>query len=145
MTSHMQTSVRETMITWEGCTRSDDSLGKIGQRLGSLEGRTWRILTHDTTVQERFPRVLRQPLMHLSSILTHQSARIIGWRRNHRQHRPVPWVDGNDTSYLALQQSFAQRLEVDIDTQRQVLTCDRSLVELSVLIASCILPGHREA
>ena len=29
MTSHMQTFVRETMITWEGCARSDDSLGKI--------------------------------------------------------------------------------------------------------------------
>ena len=136
MTSHMQTFVRETMITWEGCARSDDSLGKIGQRLGSLEGRTRRILSHDTTVQERFPRVLRQPLVHLPSILTHQSAWIIGRRRNHRQHRTVSWVDGNDTSNLALQQSFAQRLEVDIDTQRQVLTGNRSLVELSILVAS---------
>ena len=136
VTSHMQTSVRETMITWESCARSDDSLGKIGQRLGGLEGRTRRILSHDTTVQERFPRVLREPLVHLSSILTHQSARIIGRRRNHRQHRSVSWVDGHDTSNLALQQSFAQSLEVDIDTQRQILTGNRSLVELSVLIAS---------
>ena len=79
VTSYVQSSVRESVISWEGCTWSDDTFGQESQRLRGLEGRTRRILSHDTTVQERFPRILGEPLMHLSSVLTHQLTRVVGW------------------------------------------------------------------
>ena len=74
--------------------------------------------------------------MHLASVLAHQLTRVVGWRGNHRQHTSVARVDGHDTAYLALHESFAKGLEVHVDTQRQVLAGDRTLVELAILITA---------
>ena len=134
--TYVQSPVRESVITWKGCARSDDTLGKISQCLSGLERRTRRILSHDASVEQRLPWVLREPSVHLASVLSHQFTRVVRWRGNHCQHRTVSRVDGHDTAYLSLQQPFAQSLQVHVDTQRQVFSCNRSLVEFSVLIAS---------
>ena len=38
VTSYVQSSVRESVITWEGCSWSDDTFGQESQRLRGLEG-----------------------------------------------------------------------------------------------------------
>ena len=133
----------ENVMMWEGCTWSDDTFGQESQRLRGLEGRTRRILSHDASVEQRLPWVQGEPLVHLASVLAHESARVVGRRRHHRQHLARTRVDGDDTAYLAFEQSLAQGLQVDIKTQRQVLARDRSLVELTILVvalysSSCI-------
>ena len=110
MTAYMQTLIRETMITWESCSRCDDTFCKIGQRLAGLKGRTRRILTLNTTVQERFPRITREPLVHLAAVSTHQTSWIVRRRRNHSQHIARFRIDGNDTADFTLQQALAQGL-----------------------------------
>ena len=51
MASHMQSAVVETMRTTIRGRRSDDSFGKEGESLSSLESRAWRILSLYTTVE----------------------------------------------------------------------------------------------
>ena len=79
---------------------------------------------------------MREPSVHLTTVLAHQLTRVVRWRGNHCQHRTVSRVDGNDTAYLSLQQTLTQSLQLHVDTQGQVFSCHRSLVEFSVLIAS---------
>ena len=143
MAAHVKPLVGESMMARESRTRSDDTLGEIGECLRGLEGRTRRILSHDASVEQRLPWVQGEPLVHLASVLAHESARVVGRRRHHRQHLARTRVDGDDTAYLAFEQSLAQGLQVDIKTQRQVLARDRSLVELTILVvalysSSCI-------
>ena len=136
MTAYMQTLIRETMITWESCSRCDDTFCKISQRLAGLKGRARRILTLNTTVQERFPRIMREPLVHLAAVSTHQTSWIVRRRRNHSQHIARSRIDGNNTADFTLEQTFAQGLQLDIQSQRQVLSSHRFLVEFTILIAT---------
>ena len=81
MAAHVKPLVGESMMARESRTRSDDTLGEIGERLRGLEGRTRRILSHDASVEQRLPWVQGEPLVHLASVLAHESARVVG-RRN---------------------------------------------------------------
>ena len=102
MTANMQTLIRETMITRESCSRCDDTFSKIGQRLTCLKGRTRRILSLNTTVQERFPRIMREPLVHLTAVSTHQTSWIVRRRRNHREPMMPDYCIFRDFVFVAV-------------------------------------------
>ena len=125
----------ETAMTGIGrVNRADDAFRHKGQALRSLERGTRRILSHDTSVEQRFPHVLLQFSVHFSTLTAYHNTGIVSRRTNHTEHLTRRGFYGNDTTYLPFHQSFAQSLQVDVNTQRQVLSCHRLTVEGSVLV-----------
>ena len=75
-------------------------------------------------------------MVHLASHPSRHQARVVAWRRHHAKHLSRGRLDGNDTSYLALHQSLAERLQLQVDAEREVLAGNGLGVELAVLVAA---------
>ena len=60
VTSHVQTLEVETMSAGIHRLRGNHTFSHERQSLCGLESGAWRILTHDTTVKQRLPYILRQ-------------------------------------------------------------------------------------
>ena len=137
VTTHMQTFVVETVTTGIGGMRGvQDALRHEGQSLRGLEGRAWRVLSHDAAVQQGLPNILTQLSVTLGALAANHDARVVAGRTDHAEHFARRGLNGHDTAYLAFHQPLAQGLQVCINTQRQVLACHGATVELTILIAS---------
>ena len=137
VTAYMQTLVVEAMSAGIGSMCGmNDALSHECQTLCGLEGRSWRILSHDATVQQRFPHVLAEQPMTLGALASNHHARVVARRRHHAQHLTRLGFDGNDRTNLSLHQSFPKSLQVGIQSQRQVPASYRTTVEASVLITA---------
>ena len=77
VTTHMKALEIKAMATRIGCRRGYNSFTQEGQALGGLEGRTWRILSHDTAVEQGFPLILTQDVMVLTALTTNHHTRVI--------------------------------------------------------------------
>ena len=136
MTTHTKSLKHETVTAWIHRGGSDDTLREESQSLGSLKGRAWRVLTHDTAVQQGFPDVLTQQTMVFRTLAPHHHTGIIRGRRHHAEHLARRRFDGHDTSDFAFQESFAKRLQFCINGQRQILTRLSTLIQFSILISA---------
>ncbi len=132
----MESPVVEAVVAGKCRAGGDDALGEVCECLCGLEGGAWGILSHDASVEEGLPGVLREPAVHLSTVAPHELSGVVGGRRHHGEHLSRAGVECNDAAYLSLQETFAECLEVDVDAERQVLSRHGLLVELSVLVAS---------
>ena len=110
MTTYSQSSVMESMRARVGGSRGDDTLLQEGQCLTGLEGRARRILSHDSSVEQRLVCVLTQQDMILTSLTTHHHLGVIGRTGDHTKHLTCGRLDGNDTAQLTLHQPFSQGL-----------------------------------
>ena len=137
MATYVQAFKVETMTTGIGCLRRmKNALGHKSQTLRGLKRRAWRILTHDATVEQRFPNVLLQFVMTLRTLAPHHHAGVVAGRRYHTKHFAGVGLNGYDRAYLALHQPLTKSLQVGIDAQREILAWDRSTVELAVLVTA---------
>ena len=137
MTTHVQTLVVETMCTGIGSMRRmENTLCHKGQTLGGLKRRTWRILSHNTTVQQGFPHVLAEQTVTLRTLASHHHTRVVAGRRHHTQHLTRLGFDGNNGANLSLHQSLTKCLQVGIQSQCQVLASNGTTVEAAILIAA---------
>ena len=74
--------------------------------------------------------------MILGALTAYHHTGIVRGRRHHTEHFARRGFDGDNTANLAFHQTLAQGLKVCIDSQRQVLTWLRTLIELAVAITS---------
>ena len=71
-----------------------------------------------------------------TSLSPHHDTWVVAGRRHHAKHFARRWLNGNNATNLAFKQTLSQFLQLDIDTQCEVFACNRSTVELSILIVS---------
>ena len=137
VTTYVQALVVETVRTGiGGMRRMNDALRHKCQALRGLKRRTWRVLTHNTAVQQGFPHVLTQQTMALRALASYHHARVVAGRRYHTQHLTRLGFDSHNGANLSLHQSLTKCLQVGIQSQCQVLASNGTTVEAAILIAA---------
>ncbi len=78
--------------------------------------------------------------MVFAPLSAHHDARVVGWRRHHAEHFARSGFDSHNAANLSFEQTLAKFLQLDVNSQRQVLAGHGSTVELSILIVSLNTP-----
>ena len=68
--------------------------------------------------------------------LSLQQTWVVGRRGNHAQHLPGARFDGDNSTDLAFQHTFAKCLKTDVQTQRKVFSGYRTTVVFAMLVFS---------
>ena len=74
--------------------------------------------------------------MCLAPLPPHHQTRVVRRRRNHCQDLSRGGFESHNGTDLPFEQPLAESLEIEIDTQGEVLSCYWSRVQLPILIAS---------
>ena len=126
----------ESLRAWIRCVCVYNALLQEGECLGGLESRTWRILSHDGTIEQGLVNILRQFPVVLASLTANHHTWVIGGAAHHTQNLASGWFDGNNTSLLARHQAFAQSLKLHIKRKSKILTRNWGLIKFTILITS---------
>src|SRR5574344_2402076 len=109
---------------------------KKSQCLRWLKCRAWRILSHNRTVEQRFPHISAQFDMILTSLTTSHYTRVVRRGGNHTQNFTCRRFYSYNTTYFTSHQAFTKCLKSDIKTQCQIFTWYWTLVKSTILIAT---------
>ena len=92
-----------------------------GEGLGRLEGGSRGIGPLDGAVEERLAVVQTEALVVLAALTANHQVGVEGGRRDHAEDFARRGFNGHDGPDLVLHEPFAQHLQVDVESQGEVL------------------------